>query len=291
MRTRKLIHQVQNIDPTTFVYHQRPASEKSQLHAGASHPSSLITIHPRETTVSVPCPACDDVFPIPVIGPPEPGRGFIAGDMDVQCPSCGFHVTHEKLRFARMVRDLADFQKGRIPYVAGLGPDDSILPPLLLDGSETLSRALITAIEESVFRGQPQIGTLKALEVGNLLNWSMEEARKLMRYAFHSKPVLKFYMLQGGGNQRNPSYRRILAVSARRWMRIHSEGHGGLASLDLGAAIMRQAAFVGSMEGIGWLATARWTDANDPHRFYLLQKAVARYREFPQSYIFKCANS
>lgn len=284
--------QVKNIDPQTFVYQRRQnVNDALPPSAFASHPIPLVSLHPLKTMVPVTCISCKTKFNVPLIGPPAPveGGGYMSSQMDIGCPHCFFRVTHAKLRFARMVRNLADVQSGRIQYLAGFGPSHTTIGTsdlsLNLAGSIAFSQMLVQACMAGLYRQKGPESIIDPMEVGTACDWSMDSARtNIVQFAVNLKLVWLVCKEQVLGNGSVKHYRLVFASALRRWYRVNGEGSGGLASLDLGAAIMRQAAFVGSMENIGWLATERWRQPDDPHRYYLLQKAAARYRTWALLY-------
>lgn len=272
-------YQVKNIDLETYVYQRQYTGEEAPPPSYGSHPASLVTIQPMESAVAITCPECSVKFEVPLLGPPTAGSSFVMPDMNIPCPRCSADVTYQKLRVARMLRDLRDVKAGRIQYMAGFGPDETTKPPLSQDSSVYLSRALVKATDKGIYSNFAS-SPIDAAAIGRVLEWSMNNAGlHIVQPALKDKLIGDAQELQLLGPLPRPTYRQIFARAFQRWRRVHGEGFGGLPSLDLGAAIMRQAAFVGNMESLGWLQTSRWTRQDDPNRLLLLQKAVARYRE------------
>lgn len=71
---------------------------------------------------------------------------------------------------------------------------------------------------------------------------------------------------------------KFAAVNIRFARMFVAYTHGGMASVELGPAVMRQANFIGKMKEMGWLEPGRFEGGVGA--VFLLQKAAARYHAF-----------
>jgi hypothetical protein len=244
--------------------------------AYSTHPINLIEIHPVNTCIDIRCPKCWTALKVPLLGPEERPRGFATNEFQWVC-NCGMVINHEALRVDRFLQDLADFDNRAFPYLAGLGR--AVARNVGTTPGITISACIVNAAR--LYSGTDYIDTVK---LGAAAGWTFAGIRQtIFVYAQKHRlyrPVYLFHVFDT-----NIAYaRKAMSAALRRLGRVYS-GRKGLASIDLGAAVMRQAAFVGSMERIGWLNIDRWTKGTDPTRFYLLQKAAGRYREFRRGVI------
>lgn len=71
---------------------------------------------------------------------------------------------------------------------------------------------------------------------------------------------------------------KFAAVNIRFGRMFVAYMHAGMASVELGPAVMRQANFIGKMKEMGWLSPGRFEGSVDA--VFLLRKAAARYHAF-----------
>ncbi|TXT14463.1 uncharacterized protein COLE_00656 [Cutaneotrichosporon oleaginosum] len=274
------------IDPDTFVWQPRRKDAELEPILLATHPNSLVALHDTRSALWMSCAACGGGVEIPVIGPPPTGTGLVSHNMAVPCPHCTFIITHEQLRLDRMIRDLAELHYQRVPFLPGLGPGhqmDTLTPA----ASVAFSRALVEATTSRFYGYKPMWydnaktdPPITTGQVGERTSWTVKHTIQSMMNEIVKegliRPIFQNNMMGTDVKTTRATLRKALA----RYARVYSETYLPTISFDLGAAIMRQASFVGSMEKIGWLEVSRWRDAGNPDRFYLLQKAAARYHAF-----------
>lgn len=189
------------------------------------------------------------------------------------------------MRFVRVIQDIADVQAHRIPYLAGFGPDYSLKPALTLGGSKTMSRvmAATAATPNADYYSPSNIspGRISVKATCTAYKWTRRQAEEsfLSKAKKDMRRTLSYGSVLGVAWPRE--YRRVVNTAYDRFQRIYWHGHVGFTSLDLGEAILRQAAFITNMESIGWLKTSKWC-LEDPENQFPLQKAIARYRTFAE---------
>lgn len=250
-----------------------------------SYPPSLVSLHATRSTLFMKCASCAGGMDIPIIGPPPTGTGLVSHNMAVPCPHCGFIITHEQLRLDRMVNDLADLHYQRCSFLPGLGPGHGPDAPTPL-ASEAFSRAMVEGVTSRFFRFRPlwyhnarTDPRISTGAVGEVTGWTVKRTIEAIMNEIIKEGLARPIFQENMMKTDVKTARGILRKSLARYARVYSESYLPTISFDLGSAIMRQAAFVGNMEKIGWLEVSRWRHAIYPDRFYLLQKAAARYRE------------
>jgi len=217
------------------------------------------------------------VHSVPLLGAETIPQGYATNDFILKC-QCGLLITRETLRVGRFLRDLVRADQKRaaeIPFLAGLGEQISF-------GKDTTQagEALTEVLVGVAYRLSGDARELDASHLGDVCGWTFQGVRTSL-LGLAAKDHLYLPLLKGSafGTSGRVTFRQLLGSALRRLGRVYAD-HDGIASLNLGAAVMRQAAFVSSMERIGWLNIERWTQSTDETRFYLLQKAVARYRGY-----------
>lgn len=233
------------------------------------------------------CAACGGGVEIPLIGPPPTGTGLVSHNMAVPCPHCTFIITHEQLRLDRMIRDLAELHYQRVYFLPGLGPRHGQGPGSPSPaGSMAFSRAMVEGATSRFYGYKPlwydnakTDPPITTGAVGERTAWTVKQSIEAIMNEIVKeglvRPIFQKNMIDPDIKKTRATLRKALA----RYARVYSETYLSTITFDLGAAIMRQASFVGNMEKIGWLEVSRWRDPVNPERFYLLQKAAARYRE------------
>ncbi|RSH86463.1 uncharacterized protein EHS24_004719 [Apiotrichum porosum] len=263
------------IDPTTYEYRSGTSGR------------ALVALHPTDTTVDIACPKCSHWLQIPLIGVHGKGGGIAMPELEFPCPNCELEVTHPALRFGRFIRDLQDVQSGRIPCLAGLGryetppPQQSFTEAVGVEMSKGLVLSAAMAQDNLSYSEVNMKAKVDLVKLGKLFEWSHDRAREdIEGIAVKHRlfDVIKTSAMLGAGSPQ--TYRRTFAYALSRMNRVYNGGNGGVTSIDLGPAIMRQAGFIASMAELGWLETARWKNEADTARFFFLQKAAARYHAF-----------
>jgi hypothetical protein len=196
-------------------------------------------------------------------------KGYATSQFEMVCP-CGFKINHEALRVFSFFLDLKRHCDCKIPYLAGLrapGIDAHGVTECIRRAAQRIHDGSERVTVQSV-QGWAERASFTMLGARtSVLDWAAQNrAYRQLRQA--SLDPAKFKLM----------VRKDLPLALRKMGRVYSS-RNGVVSLDLAAAVMRQAAFVGSMERIGWLDIDRWTKGTDETRFYLLQKAAARYRK------------
>ncbi|BEI84052.1 hypothetical protein CcaverHIS002_0406560 [Cutaneotrichosporon cavernicola] len=277
---------VRRIDPETFVWQPRTKDAEAVPIRLTAHPDSLVALHDTRSTLWMNCAACGGGVEIPIIGPPPTGTGLVSHNMNVPCPHCSFNITHEQLRLDRMIRDLAELHYQRVPFLPNLGPGREA-GALSHPASLVFSRAMVEGTTSRFYGYRPlwydnakSYPPITTGQVGERTSWTVKQTiEAIMNEILKEglmRPIFQNQMLGSDVKTARATLRKSLA----RYSRVYSETYLPTVSFDLGAAIMRQASFIGSMEKIGWLEVSRWRDAILPDRFYLLQKAAARYHAF-----------
>lgn len=278
--------QTKRIDPETYVFQPRHKAGEAPPFAYTTHPTILVSLHATRTTLWMRCASCAGGVEIPVVGPPPTGTGLVSHNMAVPCPHCGFVITHDQLLLDRMVRDLADVHYQRSTYLPGLAPSggpDGLSPTAAV----AFSRALVEGATSRFMgfrplwydnaKSDPMITTAA---VGERCGWTVKGAIEAIMNEIIKEGLVRHIFLEDMVSPDTKHARALLRKALARYARVYSESYMPTISFDLGAAIMRQAAFVGNMEKIGWLEVARWREVTEPSGYYLLQKAAARYREW-----------
>ncbi|GMK53869.1 hypothetical protein CspeluHIS016_0104550 [Cutaneotrichosporon spelunceum] len=277
---------VRRIDPETFVWQPRRKDTETAPIRLTSHPDSLVALHDTRSTIWMNCAACGGGVEIPIIGPPPTGTGLVSHNMNVPCPRCTFNITHEQLRLDRMIRDLADLHYQRVSYLPNLGAGRDV-DSLTQEASIAFSRAMVEGTTSRFYGYKPfwydnakSYPLITTGQVGERTGWTVKQTiEAIMNEVVKEgllRPIFQKKMLGSDTKATRARLRKALA----RYSRVYAETYLPTVSFDLGAAIMRQASFIGSMQKIGWLEVSRWRDVTDPSRFYHLQKAVARYHAF-----------
>lgn len=252
-------------------------------------------------TVSLPCPRCQTYIAIPLIGHPTAagGSGGLATPTFThECPNCQLAVTRSALRAGRFLRDLADLQlpNPRTEYLAGLYKIDGATSiACKYKARERISKALSLAAwwvvapqsYQDTYVKPNAADVLKRIKqpmdivaFGDEFGWSQGRVREAVTKVMRDNTLLQSVWDDRLLSWTSMGHRRNLTAALQRVNRVYNAGLGGFTSIDLGPAIQRQAGFVTSMSEIGWLDMARW-HGDSPNKFYHLQKAAARYREYP----------
>ncbi|KAL1407994.1 hypothetical protein Q8F55_004791 [Vanrija albida] len=289
----------ERIDPQTYVFQpfQRTADQPSGSAPDSSAPPpalnahawTLVALSRTQSTVPVACPKCLTAVSLPVIGIPGAGSGLALPDMSFTCSVCHLVLTREVLRVGRFLRDLLRVRAGLIPHLAGMG--DNAYADVKKEYGIPMSQALLNTALTSVmnpYKAYIDLSGLTVGELGDKLEWSQDKVReKLVEQTTKDGGFIP--IVEGKLSGVRGKFRRSLALgSARagisgaivRLNRAYSVGTGLDNTVDLAPAIMRQASFVTNMQKIGWLQMNRWTNDQDPRRFYFIQKAAARYHAF-----------
>lgn len=237
---------------------------------------------------------------IPLIGHPIEaggGGGLATPSFTHPCPNCELIVTHSALRAGRYLRDLRDLQTEtpRTKYLAGLGRIPHLSTLATVKARERISKVLVYAAwwvsapesykdervapvaDDVLQRYKPP---MNVAAVGDKYGWSQELVRGAIMEVTTTNTLFASVWKDRLLDRSSFVHKRALAGCLQRMDRVYNAGNGGFTGVDLGPAIQRQGGFVASMSELGWLDVKRWRDESNPNRFYFLQKAAARYREF-----------
>lgn len=254
-----------------------------------AHARTLVALSRTQSCVPVNCPQCYTAIDLPVIGLPSAGGGLALPVMSFRCSTCQLLITHQVLRVGRFLRDLLRVRAGTIPHFAGLG--DNSHSNIKNAYGIPMSQALVNTAITKVMNPHNLHIDLSAVSVGDLgnkLEWSQDKVReKIFEQTVNDGgfiPIVEASLEGKSGRttrrvQINVS-RQTMSGAIMRLNRVYSVGTGLDHSLELAPAIIRQASFVTNMQKIGWLGIHRWTNPQDPGRYYFLQKSAARYREW-----------
>lgn len=215
-------------------------------------------------------------------------KGYCQDSFNYLCV-CGLKVTHEALRVGKVINQILAIHDKTMSFMPGYGlvPQTGAFSPTAGEMSINLKDIIITpeiralivtgGVEGSrVFRypnaaDQPQI----RYKLGDQFDWSltkMQDHIQVQVKAGKMKPV------QGQGlmtHRRNNG--KYFEEFGKRMSKMHASYVSGSIwagfSVELAPAIGRQMNFVHRLQAMGWLTSEGVKD-------FLLQKSVARYREF-----------
>lgn len=221
-----------------------------------THPRSLIEIDPMDTRVSIRCHYCQKELSVPLVGTLQV-PGYATANMAVNCRNCRRNSTHERLKIRRLCNDLMG---ARLQLVCLAGLSDARFRAY----AHKLSQLLAVGMREK-----------SATEMGDAMGWQFANIRDVVLRKEAMRPIVKAMRTSAAWGSDPPTLRRNMRSSLSAISRAYAETELS-PSLDLAAAVQRQASFVSSMERIGWLDMERW----ELGAYYLLQKAVARYHAF-----------
>ncbi|KAK4695148.1 hypothetical protein P7C70_g8608, partial [Phenoliferia sp. Uapishka_3] len=191
-----------------------------------------------------------DPFTLEVLFVPfvnDSGSGYAQQGFEVASSSSGRKITHEVLGIAKLVRDIQMCQSS---------PDGSLAGTVFSASeakSPTMSRLRTVRVKTLLLSGKAFAET-DTQKSGDLLEWSMEGARKKLLAQFRGRGVMA---LNG-----------ILSAYTT----------GETFSLDLVTAVLRQGTFVQKMVDLGWTIPNRFEVAGEEST--VLQRAACRYSAF-----------
>lgn len=266
--------------------------------AGVQTYEALVTFTEADT-VLIACPRCEASVNVPLIGrwPVKAGGGGGGGGLATrmfkhECSSCNLSITRSALRAGRFLRDLRELQL-QLPdrqtnYLAGIGNIEDGKPPIRT--SHALSLAAWWAATPQSYKDTHAAPTTKdvlkpffgepmdIVAFGDAYDWSHEQIRQTINEVVRTNALFQSLWDDKLLSWTAVGHRRNMTTAIQRMDKVYNSGTGGFTSIDLGPAMQRQAGFVDSMAGLGWLKVQRWLVGEN--RFYVLQKAAARYREF-----------
>ncbi|KZT60550.1 hypothetical protein CALCODRAFT_480634 [Calocera cornea HHB12733] len=206
-------------------------------------PAHHITPSDPTETARVPCPQCATVLSLPWLAPEEQGyaqAGFVA-----TCPACRLRFGREALGVRRLCGELERW----LQDAANTFPAGTLLDPVT--GAPNYEKAL--AFNRRLFNWFGAVCKGKsAAEMGALVGWSILKVELCCRTGMSMLTQVPT----------PPRVRRVFSYYR----------HGGLFSIDLVGATLRQGTFVQAMHDLGWSAPARFAGDNSA-----LLRAVARF--------------